>query len=144
MHRLGDRSTGLQSITDELGIAAHITGLGSVFIPYFLEGEVRGYRDLLRNDDEAYAGFHRRMIEKGSFMYPMALKRNHISLAHTEVEIDRTLAQAREVLGEMAREGVFAPRAESDMSSLSAPCRAASPCSRRPRRRRVRRRSLPR
>jgi len=109
VHRLGDRMrTGLQSITDELGIAAHITGLGSVFIPYFLEGEVRGYRDLLRNDDEAYAGFHRRMIEKGSFMYPMALKRNHISLAHTEVEIDRTLAQAREVLGEMAREGVFA------------------------------------
>lgn len=109
VHRLGDRMrTGLQSITDELGIAAHITGIGSVFIPYFLEGEVRGYRDLLRNDDEAYAAFHRRMIEKGSFMYPMALKRNHISLAHTEVEIDRTLSQASEVLGEMAREGVFA------------------------------------
>ena len=108
VHRLGERMrTGLQSIADELGIAAHITGIGSVFIPYFLEGEVRGYRDLLRNDDEAYAAFHRRMIEKGSFMYPMALKRNHISLAHTEADVDRTLAQAEEVLGDMAHEGVF-------------------------------------
>lgn len=108
VYRLGDRMrAGLQSITDGLGIAARITGLGSVFIPYFLDGEVRGYRDLLRNDDRAYATFHRRMIDKGSFMYPMALKRNHISLAHTEADIDRTLEQAEEVLGQMAREGLF-------------------------------------
>lgn len=108
VHRLGERMRkGLQSIADENGIAARITGLGSVFIPYFLEGEVRGYRDLLRNDDEAYASFHRRMIEKGSFMYPMSLKRNHISLAHTDAHIDRTLAQAEDVLRSMAREGLF-------------------------------------
>lgn len=108
VYRLGDRMrTGLQSIADDNGIAARITGLGSVFIPYFLDGEVRGYRDLLRNNDEAYATFHRRMIDKGSFMYPMALKRNHISLAHTEEHIDTTLTQAEEVLGTMAREGLF-------------------------------------
>lgn len=108
VYRLGERMrTGLQSIADGHGIAARITGLGSVFIPYFLEGEVRGYRDLLRNHDEAYATFHRRMIEQGSFMYPMALKRNHISLAHTQEHIDRTLEQADAVLGTMAREGIF-------------------------------------
>ncbi|HIZ37982.1 MAG TPA: aspartate aminotransferase family protein [Candidatus Ruania gallistercoris] len=108
VYRLGDRMrTGLQSIADDHDIAAHITGLGSVFIPYFLDGEVRGYRDLLRNNDEAYATFHRRMIDKGSFMYPMALKRNHISLAHTEEHIDTTLTQAEEVLAAMAREGLF-------------------------------------
>jgi glutamate-1-semialdehyde 2,1-aminomutase len=106
---LGDRMRdGLRAITAEHGIPAVVTGIGSVFVTYFLEGEVRGYRDLLRNDDAAYAGFHRRMIDKGSFMYPMSLKRNHISLAHTSADIDRTLAQADEVLGEMAREGAFA------------------------------------
>jgi glutamate-1-semialdehyde 2,1-aminomutase len=99
---------GLRAITAEHGIPAVVTGIGSVFVTYFLDGEVRGYRDLLRNDDAAYAGFHRRMIDKGSFMYPMSLKRNHISLAHTSADIDRTLAQADEVLGEMAREGAFA------------------------------------
>ena len=113
VYRLGDRMrAGLQSIADEHGIAARIAGIGSVFVPYFLDGEIRGYRDLLRNNDEANAMFHRRMIEKGSFMYPMALKRNHISLAHTEAHIDQTLTQADEVLGTMAREGRFeTPRA---------------------------------
>lgn len=108
VYRLGERMrTGLQSIADDRGIAANVTGIGSVFIPYFLEGEVRGYRDLLRNNDAAYAAFQRRMTDKGSFMYPMALKRNHISLAHTDAHVDRTLEQAEDVLSGMAREGLF-------------------------------------
>ncbi|SFS06822.1 glutamate-1-semialdehyde 2,1-aminomutase [Agrococcus baldri] len=108
VYGLGDRMrAGLQSIADEHGIAARMAGVGSVFVPYFMDGEIRGYRDLLRNNDEASATFQRRMIEQGSFMYPMALKRNHISLAHTEADIDRTLAQAEDVIGTMAREGLF-------------------------------------
>jgi glutamate-1-semialdehyde aminotransferase len=107
--RLGDRMrAGLTRITADHGIPAVVTGFGSVFMTYFLDGEVHGYRDLLRNDDKAYVAFHRRMIEKGSFMYPMSLKRNHISLAHTEADIDRTLEHADAVLGAMAREGLFA------------------------------------
>ncbi|MCW2898285.1 MAG: aminotransferase class-III [Streptosporangiaceae bacterium] len=106
---LGDRMRGgLRRITADHGIPAVVSGVGSVFVTYFLEGEVHGYRDLLRNDDDAYAMFHRRMIDKGSFMYPMSLKRNSISLAHTETDIDRTLEQADDVLGGMAREGMFA------------------------------------
>ncbi|WP_318152878.1 aspartate aminotransferase family protein [Microbacterium helvum] len=114
VYRLGDRMRdGLRRITNGHGIPAVITGIGSVFIAYFLDGEVRGYRDLLRNDDEAYATFHRRMIDKGSLMYPMSLKRNHISLAHTDADIDRTLEQADEVLGAMARAGEFSLLRES-------------------------------
>lgn len=108
VYRLGDRMrNGLRSITTEHGIPAVVSGIGSVFATYFLDREVRGYRDLLHNNDAAYETFHRRMIDKGSFMYPMSLKRNHISLAHTEAHIDRTLSQADEVLGQMAREGLF-------------------------------------
>ena len=44
----------------------------------------------------------------GFLMYPMSLKRNHISLAHTADDIDRTLETAEIVLREMAREGLFA------------------------------------
>lgn len=110
---LGDRMrAGLTDITSKHSIPAVVAGIGSVFVVYFLDGEVHGYRDLLRNNHEAYAAFHRRMIEKGSFMYPMALKRNHISLAHTAADIDRTLEQADQVLGEMASEGAFEPAAE--------------------------------
>lgn len=106
---LGDRMrAGLTEITRRHSIPSVITGLGSVFITYFLDGPVRGYRDLLRNNDTAYAMFHRRMTDAGFVMYPMTLKRNHISGAHTEDDIDRTLEAADRVLGQMAAEGVFA------------------------------------
>ena len=107
--RLGARMRdGLRSITTELGIAAHVTGLGSVFICYFMDREPKSYNDLLENNDVAYATFHRRMTDRGFVMYPMTLKRNHISLAHTEADIDLTLEAARDVLQEMKSEGMFA------------------------------------
>ena len=106
--RLGDRMrAGLTEITERHSIPAIVSGLGSVFVTYFMDGPVRGYRDLLRNNDTAYAMFHRRMTDEGFMMYPMTLKRNHISGAHTEEHIDRTLEAADRVLGGMAHEGVF-------------------------------------
>lgn len=107
--RLGDRMrAGLTEITARHSIPAIVTGIGSVFVTYFMEGEAKGYRDLLRNNDRAYTMFHRRMTDEGFLMYPMTLKRNHISGAHTEEHIDRTLEAADRVLGAMASEGVFA------------------------------------
>jgi glutamate-1-semialdehyde 2,1-aminomutase len=41
------------------------------------------------------------MAERGIFMLPTALKRNHVSAAHTDADIDRTLEVAREVLREL-------------------------------------------
>ena len=63
----------------------------------------KSYRDLLRNDDEMYIDFHRGMLERGFYMLPMALKRNHISAAHTESDIDRTLEAADDVLTALAQ-----------------------------------------
>ncbi len=109
VYRLGDRMrAGLTEITARHSIPSIVTGIGSVFVTYFMDGPVRGYRDLLRNNDTAYAMFHRRMTDAGFVMYPMTLKRNHISGAHTDDDIDRTLETADRVLGDMAREGVFA------------------------------------
>jgi glutamate-1-semialdehyde 2,1-aminomutase len=103
---LGERARrGLQRIVDDLGIAAVAAGVGGVFALYFLDGEVAGYRDLLRNDGRAYAEFHRRMTAAGHLMLPIALKRNHISGAHTEADIDTTLNVAHDVLTGMRREG---------------------------------------
>jgi glutamate-1-semialdehyde-2,1-aminomutase len=108
VYALGDRMRdGLREITARYSIPAVVTGHGSVFIVYFLDGEVHGYKDLLRNNDAAYEGFHRRMTDEGFLMYPMTLKRNHISGAHSAEDIDRTLEAADKVLGAMARDGVF-------------------------------------
>lgn len=105
---LGDRMRdGLKNITGKLGITAQVTGFGSVVICYFMDRQPKGYRDLLDNNDKAYAEFHRRMIDHDILMLPMSLKRNHISGAHTEADIDKTLVAAEIVLGEMQNEGYF-------------------------------------
>lgn len=107
-HALGDRlRTGLGAIAEELGIAAVPAGFGGVFALYFTEGPIRGYRDLLRDNDEAYVAFHRRMTDRGFLMLPLALKRNHISAAHTEADIDRTLEAARDVLRSIRDDGLL-------------------------------------
>ena len=105
---LGERAReGLRDIVARLGIVAEVEGFGSVFVLYFLAGPVRGYRDLMRNDDNAYLTFHRRMTDRGFLMLPLALKRNHVSASHTEADIDLTLEAAEEVLSEMLVDGTI-------------------------------------
>lgn len=109
-HALGDRMrSGLTGICADLGIAATAAGFGGVFSLYFIEGPIRGYRDLLRNDHAAYVAFHRRMTDRGFLMLPLTLKRNHISAAHTEEDIDRTLDAARDVLRSIRDDGILTP-----------------------------------
>ena len=94
---------GLAEIVDELGIAAVVRGYGSVFCLYFLDGEVHGYRDLMRNDGARYTAYHRGMIDRGFVMLPMSLKRNHVSGAHTAQDIDLALEASRDVLKQVAK-----------------------------------------
>lgn len=102
LFRLGDRvRTGLQEIADRVGIEMTVAGYGSVFTPYFMTGSIDRYEDLLRNDTSKDVAFRSAMVERGIFMLPVALKRNHISAAHTEAEIDRTLETAETVLKSM-------------------------------------------
>jgi glutamate-1-semialdehyde 2,1-aminomutase len=89
---------GIQQIAEELGIVMTVARFGSVFVPYFMEGPIETYTDLLRNDNQRDIWFRRTMCERGIFMLPTALKRNHVSAAHTQADIGRTLETAREVL----------------------------------------------
>ena len=100
---LGERMrSGLEDIIERLGMEAFPRQFGSVFVTYFMSPPANSYRDLLRNDDEMYLDFHRGMLDRGFYMLPMALKRNHISASHTESDIDRTLEAADEVLTALA------------------------------------------
>jgi glutamate-1-semialdehyde 2,1-aminomutase len=89
---------GIQQIAEELGIPMKTVVFGSVFVPYFMEGPTETYTDLLRNNTAHDVWFRRSMCEQGIFMIPTAIKRNHVSAAHSEADIDRTLETARDVL----------------------------------------------
>jgi glutamate-1-semialdehyde-2,1-aminomutase len=105
LNALGERMRdGLNQIVNDLGICATVAGYGSVFCLYFCEGPIRSYRDLLVNNDLAYRTFHSRMTEAGAFMIPLSLKRNHITGAHSDADVDTTLQYAEKVLHEMREE----------------------------------------
>lgn len=89
---------GIQAIAGELGIPMQVARFGSVFVPYFMEGPIESYTDLLRNHTALDVWFRTQMCEAGIFMLPVALKRNHVSAAHTAADIDNTLETARTVL----------------------------------------------
>ena len=103
MFNLGDQMrTGLQEIANRRDIEATVTGFGSVFLTYFMSGPINTYSDLLRNDVDKFVTYRRKMIERGVYKLPVNLKRNHISLSHTQADIDQTLEAADEVLKELA------------------------------------------
>jgi len=92
-------SAGLTQIAEELGIPLQVALFGSVFVPYFMEpGPIETYTDLFRNNTARDVWFRKTMCEHGIFMIPTAMKRNHVSAAHTQADIDRTLEVARQVL----------------------------------------------
>jgi glutamate-1-semialdehyde 2,1-aminomutase len=92
---------GIGQIAAELGIPMKVVVFGSVFVPYFMEGPIETYTDLLLNHTARDIWFRRSMCEHGIFMLPTALKRNHVSAAHTAADIDQTLEVARTVLRSM-------------------------------------------
>jgi glutamate-1-semialdehyde 2,1-aminomutase len=94
---LGERTRhGLEELYGRLGIPAVVTGFGSVFLTYFLDGPVRSYDDLLANDVDLFVGYRRELMKEGIFELPLNLKRSHFSYAHTDADVDRLL-EATEV-----------------------------------------------
>jgi glutamate-1-semialdehyde 2,1-aminomutase len=97
--RLGERlRQGLAEIHRRLGVQATVAGFGSVFLTYFMEGPIESYADLLRNDAGRFVEYRRGLIDCGIFKMPLNLKRNHVSYAHTDEHVDRTLEACEDVL----------------------------------------------
>jgi glutamate-1-semialdehyde 2,1-aminomutase len=77
----------------------HVTGLLTLF--FTDAGPVRDYAGAQACDMDAYAAFCRAMLELG--VYPPASQYEawFPSLAHTEEDVERTVAAAREAFGRL-------------------------------------------
>jgi glutamate-1-semialdehyde 2,1-aminomutase len=94
---LGERTRqGLRELYARLGVPVWVSGFGSVFVTYFLEGEPSCYDDLLANDAGLFTGYRRELMKHGIFELPLNLKRSHFSYAHSGDDVDRLL-EATEV-----------------------------------------------
>ena len=96
---LGERMRrGLAEVADRVGVPAVVGGYGSLFVLCFMDGPLRTYEDVLRNDSRLFGLYRRELVARGIFEMPESLGRSHISAAHTEDDIDRSLEAAEEAL----------------------------------------------
>lgn len=103
--RLGERiRAGLREVLPEFGIPTVVSGFGSVFVTYFVDGPVQRYDDLLANDVDLFTGYRRAQMADGIFELPLNLKRSHVSYAHTDADVDRLLEATRRALRTLLRE----------------------------------------
>ncbi len=89
---------GLLQIAKETGHAACGGQISGMFGMFFTEGPVHNYEDAKKSDLSKFSRFHRGMLERGIYLAPSQFEAGFSSVAHTEVDIDQTLAAAREVM----------------------------------------------
>jgi glutamate-1-semialdehyde 2,1-aminomutase len=91
LFRTGERlREGMVSMLREHGHAVCVAGEGPVFHISFGEAQPRNYRDLLSTDKAKYSDFVLALLDEG--VLPLPDGRWYLSTAHTEADIDQTLA----------------------------------------------------
>jgi glutamate-1-semialdehyde 2,1-aminomutase len=89
---------GFRAAAEETGhdfCASHISGMFGFF---FCEGPVHSFEDAKKADVAKFGRFHRGMLEQGIYLAPSQFEAGFTSLAHTEADIDKTIAAAKAVM----------------------------------------------
>ncbi|HXW62000.1 MAG TPA: glutamate-1-semialdehyde 2,1-aminomutase [Candidatus Acidoferrales bacterium] len=93
--RLAD---GLREALRESGVAGQVNATGSLLTLFFAVDPVRNYAAAKRSDTKRFAAFFREMLARGVLWPPSQFEAIFVSAAHSDADISRTLAAARESL----------------------------------------------
>ena len=85
---------GLEAAAREAGVKIQAHQAGSMFSIFFNEGKVKDYASSAASDQEAFKVWFRAMLEQGIYLAPSQFETLFLSLAHTDEDIDRTIAAA--------------------------------------------------
>jgi glutamate-1-semialdehyde 2,1-aminomutase len=91
-----DLEAGLVRAAAEAGVPITINRVGSLMSVFFTAGSVRNFDDVRATDIAAFKRFFAEMLHRGVYLAPSAYEAMFISLAHTEQDIERTVAAAHE------------------------------------------------
>ncbi len=91
-------SDGLLQIAQETGHEVCGGQVSGMFGLFFTSGPVHNYEDAKKSDLTKFSRFHRGMLEHGIYLAPSQFEAGFTSIAHTDADIDKTLAAAKEVM----------------------------------------------
>ena len=90
--------TALQEVLDQVELPARVMGDDTVFDVYFTDAEITDYRSTLGADQDLMRRFNRLLLEHGILK---GGQKFYMSLAHTEEDLQRTIAVFQDVAEEL-------------------------------------------
>jgi glutamate-1-semialdehyde 2,1-aminomutase len=91
---------GMADVFSRHGVPHTVTAAGSMFGFFFADGPVTDLACAKRSDTALYGRFFHAMLDRGFYFAPSQFEAAFLSLAHTEAEIDGTIAAADDALAE--------------------------------------------
>lgn len=95
-------AAGLEDAAKAAGVAAQMGRCGSMMTLFFNDGPVTNWTAAARCDTQCYSRFFWGMIERGVYMPCSQFEALFVSTAHSDADIDATIAAARESMAEGA------------------------------------------
>ena len=92
-HRLCD---GVEAAAQAAGVAFTTVRSCAMFGWYFRRGPIQTYADATGSDAAAFRVFFHAMLERGVYLAPSAFEAGFLSSAHTDADLDATIAAAAE------------------------------------------------
>jgi glutamate-1-semialdehyde 2,1-aminomutase len=93
---------GLDRAATAAGVPHRVQRVGSMLTLFFTDRPVTDYDAAKASDTARFARFFWAMLDRGAYLPCSQFEVAFVSAAHTEADIDRTVAAAREALAEVA------------------------------------------
>jgi len=90
-------TTGLTAAAKKHGIPFCAQSIGGMFGLYFSASIPTSYAEVMSCDKEAFNRFFHAMLDAGVYLAPSAFEAGFVSSAHTEADIDATIAAAEAI-----------------------------------------------
>jgi glutamate-1-semialdehyde 2,1-aminomutase len=91
-------AAGLASAAAEAGVETTCNRVGSMMTTFFSPAEITNADDIVHADKDAYSRYFHGMLERGVYMAPSYCEAAFLSTAHTDQDVERIIAAAREAL----------------------------------------------
>jgi glutamate-1-semialdehyde 2,1-aminomutase len=89
---------GVLGAAKKKGVALTANRVGSMFTWFFQAGEVNDWESAAKSDTQAFGTFHRGMLDKGVYLPPSQFEAMFMSAAHSESDVQQTIAAAEQAL----------------------------------------------
>ena len=99
LETIGTRlETGLNAAAEKAGIPVITQRVGSMSCLFFAEQPVHNLAEAMKADRERFKKYFHGMLAEGVYLAPSAFEAAFLSAAHTEADIDSTIAAAEKVM----------------------------------------------